>query len=107
MKTHIGEEGTEQFTINTLVDGKVIRSQPIHDPFIHNTTVIDISRWEHFLSVFMPKTVKVEVSIRGSEGVQRAIMTLDPEQLAQDTRDILREREISRESSGTIGFCSV
>lgn len=98
MNTHLGEDGTEQFTVSTRVDGKLLREQSIHDPFIHNKTVIGISRWDLFKGMFRSQfEVKVEVSIRGSEGVMRAIMTLDPVQLKAETESILAERKESRE----------
>ena len=104
MKAHRGEEGTEQFSVETLVDGKTIKVQPIHDPFIHSTTVVSISRWDHFLAIFRRREIRVQVFVSSSEGAQRAIMTLDPEQLARDTEEILHERKIARESSPTIGY---
>ncbi len=36
----LGEAGTEQFTITTYQDGKQIRLQKIHDPFIRCTVGI-------------------------------------------------------------------
>lgn len=104
MKAHLGEEGTEQFSVETLVDGRTIKVQPIHDPFIHSTTVVSISRWDHFWAIFRRREIRVQVFVSSSEGAQRAIMTLDPEQLARDTEEILHERKISRESSPTIGY---
>ena len=103
MKAHLGEEGTEQFSVEVRVDDKTIKVQPVHDPFIYNTTVVGISRWDHFLAIFRLRTIKVQVSVWGSEGAQRAIMTLDPEQLARDTEEILEQRRISRESSPAVG----
>jgi hypothetical protein len=98
MKTHLGEDGMEQFTITTRVDGKVIREQKIHDPFIHSKTVVGISRWDLFKAMFRKQfEVKVEVAVHGSEGVLRAIMMLDPVQLEAETQSILAERAESRE----------
>lgn len=103
-KSHIGEEGTEQFSVETVVDGKTIKVQPIHDPFIRATAVTRVSRWDCFVGIFIPLEIRTQVVVNGSEGAQRAIMTLDPKQLAEDTEDILRERKQSRESSGTVGY---
>jgi hypothetical protein len=105
MKAHLGEEGTEQFSVETLVDGKTIRVQPIHDPFIHSTTTVSISRWDHFLAIFKRRQIRVQVFVSASEGAQRAVMTLNPEQLARDSEEILHERKLARESSPTVGYC--
>lgn len=105
MKAMLGEDGTEQFTVETRVDGKTIRVQPIHDPFISSHTFTSLSRWDHFKALFRKQWTKTEVIVRASEGAQRAIMTLDPEQLQRDTEDILEQRRISREASPTIGYC--
>jgi hypothetical protein len=105
MKAHLGEEGTEQFSVETLVDGKTIRVQPIHDPFIRSTTKVSMSRWGHFLAIFKPRKMCVQVCVNASLGAQRAVMTLDPEQLASDTEEILHDIKIARESSPTIGYC--
>ena len=103
---HVGEEGTEQFTVETRVDGKTIKKQPIHDPFIYCMTITFLTRFDHFLAIFRRREIRVEVIVRGSEGAQRAIMTLDPGQLARDTEEILEQRRISRESSPIMGFCT-
>jgi hypothetical protein len=109
MIEHIGEEGTEQFTVTTSVDGKVIREQPIHDPFLHNKTVVGISRWDLFKAMFHKQyTVTVQVSVHGTEGVQRAIMTMNPRELQRSTEEILEARRLSRErhARGEYGPCS-
>jgi hypothetical protein len=102
----LGETGTEQFTIRTRVDGRLIREQAIHDPFLHNKTVIGISRWDLFKAMFRKEyTVTVETSVSGTEGVQRAIMTMDTEALARETALILEDRRQSRESSKGNNHC--
>lgn len=102
----LGENGTEQFTITTSVDGKVIKEQPIHDPFLWNRTVVGLSRWDLFKALFKRQfTTTVEINVRGTEGVQRAIMMLDPKQLQLETEKILEERRISRESSSGENHC--
>jgi hypothetical protein len=105
MTAHLGEEGTEQFSVETRVDEKTVRVQPIHDPFIRSTCIVGISRWDHFVAIFRPRKIKIQIIVNGSEGANRAIMTLDPEQLARDTEEILEERRIAHESSPTIGYC--
>lgn len=109
MKTNIGEQGTEQFTVYTAIDGEKIGEQKIHDPFIHTTIKHTPGRWEHFKQIFAPKTIKIQVSVDGSHGAMRAIMTLDPILLQQDTEEILRERAVSRErnsAEGVVGYFS-
>ena len=46
-------DGPEQFRIVTAVDGKVIRDQLIHDPFLHNTTLIGISKVETSAIIYL------------------------------------------------------
>ena len=102
----LGENGTEQFTITTRVDGKVIKEQPIHDPFLFNKTVVGISRWDLFKALFRRQfEVKVETSVHGTEGVTRAIMMLDPEKLEAETNSILEERRLSRERNSGNEHC--
>jgi hypothetical protein len=102
----LGETGTEQFTITTRVDGKVIKEQRIHDPFLHNKTVIGISRWDLFKALFRKQfEIRVEVSVFGTEGIQRTIMMLDPAQLDAETKLMLEERRLSRESNAGNNHC--
>jgi len=97
--------GKEQFTIFTRVDGKVIKEQPIHDPFLHNKTVIGISRWDLFKALFRKQfEVTVEISVIGTAGVQRAVMMLDPEAIEKETALILEQRKHSRENSTAVGY---
>lgn len=91
---YLGEEGTEQFTAETWVNGKQIGFQKIHDPFAH--TVVKIGWRECLVGLF--RGLKVEVGIRGSEGAQRAIMTLNPKVLEFETAQILEERRRNREA---------
>lgn len=97
MKAQIGDEGTEQFTVETWVDDQRIKVQPIHDPFIHTTTVIILSRWAHFMAIFRRREIRVRVHVWGSEGAQRAIMALDPKDLQHDTDEIVEARRVSCE----------
>lgn len=97
MNAHIGEEGTEQFTLETRVDGRTVNVHPLHDPFLTSTTTVWLSRWDHFKAIFKKRIFTVQVKVRGTEGVQRAIMTLDPFKLQQETEAILEERRESRE----------
>lgn len=100
----LGEEGTEQFTVTSRQDGKLIREQRIHDPFVTCTTVVQISRWDLFKAMFKRQfETHIEVCVAGSQGAQRAIMMLDPAVLAQDSKEILEQRRISRETPSVYG----
>jgi hypothetical protein len=104
----LGENGTEQFTVDTLQDGKLIRSQPIHDPFIHSTTTIGISRWDLFKALFRKQfETKIQVVVSGTPGVQRAIMMLDPEKLEAETKQMLSDRAQSRTENTANNHCFV
>jgi hypothetical protein len=104
----LGESQTEQFTIRTRVDGKIIREQKIHDPFLHSKTIVGISRWDLFCAIFKRQfEIKVEISVEGSQGVQRAIMMLDPVKLEAETQTILEERRKSREQNAGNNHCYV
>ena len=99
MRTQLGEEGTEQFTVETRVDGTTIRVQPIHDPFINCTTVTRLGAFQCLKAFFgRGVAIRTEVIVRGSEAAQRAIMTLDPEQLTRETEQILEERRNAYEN---------
>jgi hypothetical protein len=91
--SHLGEDKTEQFIVTTEVDGKVIREERVHDPFIYNTTHILISRWDLFKALFRKQfEIKVQVSVRGSFGAERAIMMLDPSILEEESKIIADQR---------------
>ena len=60
-----------------------------------------------FKAVFKKKSIKVSVSVNGTHGAQRAIMTLDPEKLQADTEQFLRDMATCRavnDASGTVGY---
>lgn len=105
MRAFLGETGTEQFTVETRVDGRVVKTQRIHDPFIRNTTVVGLTRFDHFLAIFKRRQIRVEVAVQGGEGAQRAIMMLDPYELQRESEEILERRKNSRED-GVVGLCS-
>jgi hypothetical protein len=103
----LGENGTEQFTITVKQDGKLIREQKLHDPFLWNSTTIALSRWDLFKALFRKQFVTtVEVKVDGTQGVVRAVMMLDPERLQAETEKILADRARNRESNSgeTHGF---
>src|ERR1700677_2849886 len=98
----LGENGTEQFVLTTRVNGKVIGTKPIHDPF--HTTRIKMRGFRHAWNA-LTKGIEVHVSLDGSAGAQRAIMMLDPKVLDQETSNILNERAGQRDrTDGTVGF---
>ena len=98
--------GPEQFSITTRVDGKVIKEQAIHDPFLFSKTVVGVSRWDLFKAMFKRQfEVKVEISVHGTPGVQRAVMMLDPEELEATTKLILEECRQSREVNAGNNHC--
>jgi len=107
---YLGEEGTEQFTVTTTRDGKLIREQKIHDPLITSTTVIRISRWDLFKALFKRQfETRIQVHVWATEGAQRAIMTMNPLELAKETDQIYADRKASREahSRGESNGCFV
>lgn len=95
----LGDTGTEQFVVTTTQDGKLVAEQRIHDPFIHSTTTIAISRWDLFKAMFRRQfKIKLCVSVSGSAGAQQAIMTLDPADLEMRTAQMLFAAQQSRAS---------
>lgn len=104
MKSYLGEAGTEQFTVTTFVNDQQIKEQRIHDPFIRST--VRLKGWKHaWNSAF--HEIKVNIVVDSSEGAQRAIMTMNPNQLQRDTDEILTSRAASRSAHGNGGdsFC--
>jgi NOTCH protein len=106
MKASLGEEGTEQFTATTRVNGEVIAEHKIHDPFIRSTTTL--KGWKHAWKA-MWGGIRVQVSVDASHGAMRAIMTLDPNKLQEDSEQFLRDMATSRErnaAEGIVGYCN-
>ena len=101
MKAMLGEEGTEQFSLYIEFNGRTFPAKPLHDPFIR--TRIGVSRWDLFKALFR-KQFEVRIRLEGTHAIQRAIMTLDPGQLARDEQEFLEQMRISRESSPTVGY---
>jgi hypothetical protein len=104
---NIGEEGTEQFTVETKLNGKQIGFQKIHDPFIHTT--IKLKGLRHAWDVLV-HGLTINVNTDGSHGAIRAVMTLDPAKLASDTEEFLREMARRREendANGVVGYYAV
>jgi hypothetical protein len=83
----LGEVGTEQFSVRTMVDGELVRNQPIHDPFIRSITVTTFSRWRCFLGIFVGLKVKVQISVDGSHAAVSRIMTMNPFDMERETRE--------------------
>lgn len=92
---HLGENGTEQFTVTTRVNGEVIGQQAIHDPFIRST--VRLRGFKHAWRALF-SGLKIEIALDGSLGASRAIMTLDPHALTAETNKILEDRKKSREA---------
>jgi len=57
-------------TIETLLDGKRIRSQAIHDPFLHNKTTVEMSLWDRIKFLFHG-SIMFEIKIRGDDDAHR------------------------------------
>ena len=94
MRNSIGDTGTEQWILTTKRDGELIREQKLHDPFLHSTTTIGISRWDLFKAIFCKQfEIKIQVSLDASEGMQRRIMMMDPDEVTAETKQILEERQ--------------
>jgi hypothetical protein len=68
---HLGEAGTEQFTVTTRLNGEVIHTKHIHDPFIHTTVT---TKW--WWKFWQPITVEVNVS--ATHSMMSKVMSLDP-----------------------------
>jgi hypothetical protein len=100
----LGEDGTEQFTVETRVDGKRIRLQEVHDPFTHTT--VKLKGWRHAWNALF-RGLTVNVNVDGSHGAMRAVMMLDPVKLQKDTEDWLREAAVRRADNaaqGVVGY---
>jgi len=89
-------DGPEQFIIRTSVDGKLVKAQRIHDPFVHSRTVVGISRWDLFKAIFCRQfTITVQISLEGSPAVQRAIMSLDVQSLEAENEEIASKAHVT------------
>jgi hypothetical protein len=104
MKEHLGEEGTEQFTVSTRVNGELIKAQPIHDPFVR--TSVRLRGIGHAWRALFGG-IKVEVAVDGSHGAQSAIMTMNPRELEDRTQLFLEQqaqRRAANDMSGVVGY---
>jgi hypothetical protein len=100
----LGENGTEQFTISTRVNGELIKAQPIHDPF-HRTSV-HLRGIKHAWTA-LTKGIRVEVAVDGSHGAVQAVMTLDPRKLEEATQIFLEQqaqRRQANDAAGVVGY---
>lgn len=96
----LGEEGTEQFELVVEIDGNVVGRQPVHDPFITNRAQICMTWGACFRALFRSQAgriVTVTTRVHGTPGAVAAVMNLEPEELIEDTREILRDRARKRE----------
>lgn len=89
----LGEPNTEQFTVTTFLNDRQVSQQKIHDPFGRTTLIIG---WLDLLKSLFQGRAKVQFGLHGSEGAQRAIMTLNPYELEKSTNEILDERRKAR-----------
>ena len=60
----------QHLTIETLIDGKRIGTQDIHDPFLHNRTVYEPSIWDR-LRLLWSGRITFEVKVRGDREAHR------------------------------------
>ena len=90
---HLGEEGTEQFTVTTRVNGEQIGHQKIHDPFIHCT--VRLRGFRHFWNA-LTRGIKVEVSVDASPAASRHIMCMNPYELQAESEVMIAQREATR-----------
>ncbi len=93
---YLGEDGTEQFSVTTRANGEVIGDQKIHDPFIRTTVKLRGWKWA-WKALF--GGISVQVSVDGTEGASRAVMTLNPHSLSAETAEIMESRRLSREAN--------
>lgn len=101
--SHLGEQGTEQFEIAVRDDKKIITRLAVHDPFHRTHIGVRLSRWRAFCGLFRPAIANYWISMSGSAGAERAIMTMDPHRLADDSEQILLERKVQREANDAAG----
>jgi hypothetical protein len=104
MNMQLGEDGTEQFTVSTRVNGELIKAQPIHDPFVH--TEVRLRGFRHAWNA-LTKGLRVEIAVDASHGAVRAIMSLDPRQLEDDTQLFLEQqaqRRSANDAAGVMGY---
>jgi hypothetical protein len=57
-------------TIETLIDGKRVGMQEIHDPFLHNRTYYEPSIWDR-LKLLWTGRILFEVKVRGDNEAHR------------------------------------
>jgi len=100
----LGEAGTEQFTVETAIDGRFNSSQKIHDPFVHTTVALVLDRWSSLKNLLRPTPIKVSVCVRGTDAAQRRIMMLNPEELQAEDAEIQRTRQKSRGTADGMSF---
>ena len=110
---YLGEEGTEQFTVTTQLNGRRIGQQKIHDPFAATTVILD---WKDLFRGLLVGflfwgRVKVTVSVRGTHAAERRIMTMNPFEMQRENEEWERGC-LARAKSGfapgeTDGYCNV
>ena len=56
----------KHLTIETLIDGKRVGKEEIHDPFLHNRTIHEMSIWDRIKFLFHGR-IEFEVKVRGDD----------------------------------------
>lgn len=93
----LGESGIEQFEVETLLNGKRIGLQSVHDPFIRTT--VKLRGFKHAWNALFGG-LKIQLRLNATPGAQRVIMMLDPEVMQAETESILKAAKLSRERAG-------
>jgi hypothetical protein len=96
----LGEAGTEQFEVETLLNGERIGLQSVHDPFIRST--VKLRGFKHAWNALFGG-LKIQIRLDATPGAQRTIMMLDPEAMQTETKSMLEAARLSRERSGICG----
>lgn len=60
----------KHLTIEALVNGQSVGKEEINDPFLHNTTTVELSLWDRIKLLFAGRMV-FEVRIRGDQEAVR------------------------------------
>lgn len=87
----------KHLTIETLLDGKRISIEQIHDPFLHNTTTYEPSIWDRLKLLFSGRIV-FEVRIRGDNEAHRQWFRTD--KLPRDSDSVSRYKQIKSCDTG-------
>ena len=98
----LGEEGTEQFTVQTYIGDRLLKSQPVHDPFIR--TMVSLG-WVDLLKGLLIGRLKIRVVLDGSHAARTRIMTMNPREMQRENEvweAELKERHGTNRLYGTV-----